>query len=67
MIGPGKYDDLCTYVRTESQGAVILIVIGGTKGTGFSVQADLLTVASLPKILRDTANLIEQDMKQSKA
>lgn len=38
-LGPGKYDDLCTYVRVES-GAVmaLVIVVGGNRGDGFSVQ-----------------------------
>lgn len=37
--GPGKYDDEATLVRnrTDAQ-AVGLIVIGGVKGSGFSVQ-----------------------------
>jgi hypothetical protein len=48
-LGPGKYDDLCTYVReqvgitNETGGGVAVIVIGGNKGSGFSVQADFVT------------------------
>ena len=40
-IGPGKYDDLCTYVREAShaQGAIV-IILNGDRGAGFSVQAD---------------------------
>ncbi len=38
--GPGKYDDLTTYVREKSGAeAVVVIVLGGKKGHGFSVQA----------------------------
>src|SRR5205085_1646492 len=41
-IGPGQYDDLCTRVREESQAqAVVLIVLGGNKGNGFSMQAQM--------------------------
>lgn len=38
-LGPGKYDDLCTYVR-EQAGAVFTLVaiFGGKRGDGFSVQ-----------------------------
>lgn len=37
--GPGKYDALCTYVREKAEAAgVILIVLGGNKGHGHSVQ-----------------------------
>jgi hypothetical protein len=44
--GPGKYDDLCTYVREQAgileggePGAAIVIVVGGNRGSGFAVQA----------------------------
>jgi hypothetical protein len=39
-IGPGKYDDWVTTVReaTEAEG-VVLIVLNGVHGSGFSVQA----------------------------
>lgn len=38
--GPGKYDDECTAARlmTNAQ-AVMLLVLNGDRGTGFSVQA----------------------------
>ncbi len=51
-IGPGKYDDECTMLResTEAQG-VIVIVIGGKLGSGFSVQADRHTTLLLPHML----------------
>jgi hypothetical protein len=62
--GPGKYDDMATYVREQSHAAgVIVIVIGGDKGEGFAVQADLPTTLALPQMLRHMANQIEQDLK----
>ena len=58
-IGAGKYDDLCTIARhgarVDGEGGVILIVVGGAKGSGFSVQADLKTMAKLPSILEIVA------------
>lgn len=62
MLGAGKYDQLCTYVREQAgaQGA-LLLVLGGTKGPGFSLQADLVTTLRLPAILRDLADQIEAD------
>jgi len=61
-IGPGKYDDLCTYVRDQvgiaeegQSGGVIVIVLGGNKGSGFSCQADLKTTLLLPDMLEDVA------------
>lgn len=65
MIGPGKYDDLCTYVRekSEAQGALILI-INGNKGLGFSCQMTLPDVLALPAMLRAMADEIEADQKK---
>ena len=66
MIGPGKYDDVCTTVRalvglgTGKPGGVIVIVIGGDKGHGFSCQADLLTTVALPDMLERIA----RDMRE---
>jgi hypothetical protein len=62
-LGPGKYDDLCTAAReaTTADG-IILIVLGGTKGSGFSVQGTLRVQVTLPKILRQIADQIETDL-----
>jgi hypothetical protein len=61
--GPGKYDDLATTIREQTHATgVIVIVVGGDKGEGFAVQADLSTVLALPAILRTMADQIEQDM-----
>jgi hypothetical protein len=65
-LGPGKYDDLCTYVReqvgiTVKGGGVMLIVLGGNKGNGFACQADLRTTLLLPDMLEDIAKQIRND------
>lgn len=61
-MGPGKYDAVCSEVREGTKAkAVLLMVIAGDKGSGFSVQtADLAVLAALPAILRDTAKQIEE-------
>jgi hypothetical protein len=65
MIGPGKYDDECSFVRIECHAAgVLLLVIDGDKGSGFSVQAPLLLQVSLPVLLRELADNIERDMQK---
>ena len=62
MIGPGKYDEQCTKVREETKAAgVILLVLGGSAGSGFSCQASLETTLRLPQMLRDLAQQIEAD------
>jgi hypothetical protein len=60
-IGPGKYDELCTHVRekAKAQGAIV-IVFGGELGSGFSVQADPLTLKHLPSLLREVAGEMER-------
>lgn len=66
-LGPGKYDDLCTYVRERTGGAVLLIVAGGQNGSGFSVQADFQTMLLLPDLLESVAAQIRRDMSQGRA
>ena len=64
-IGPGKYDEICTAAREVTNAeAVVMIVLGGKYGSGFSVQAIGEDIsASLPALLRDVANSIEGDMR----
>lgn len=59
--GPGKYDDLVTYVRARTNAvSVALIVIEGNEGTGFAVQSlDPLAKRILPALLRQVADSIE--------
>lgn len=64
-MGPGKYDDLCTYVRLAAKAdSAIVMVFRGEHGDGFSVQATGDVVVRLPKILRDTAQMIEDSFKK---
>lgn len=61
-VGAGKYDDLATTVREQAHArGVIVIVIGGDKGEGFAMQADLYTLMTLPPMLRHIADQIERD------
>lgn len=67
-VGPGKYDDVCTLVREQvgigdEGGGVIVIVLGGNKGNGFSCQADLRTTLLLPDMLEEIARQIRQSSK----
>lgn len=62
-LGPGKYDDVCTMVAEkvgigERGGGVAVIIFGGNKGNGFSVQADLRTTLLMPDILEEMAKQI---------
>jgi hypothetical protein len=59
-MGPGKYDDLATYVREQAAAkAVIVIVFDGYRGSGFSVQAEAGMLLPLPSLLRRLADQIE--------
>lgn len=60
-IGPGKYDDVCTQVRLIAGATTaIVIIIDGNNGNGFAVQSiDPFIQTSLPKILREMAEQIE--------
>ena len=60
-IGPGKYDDLASDVRAKAQArGVLLLVVEGTRGSGFSAQLSLPLTLRLPQILRDIADQIEE-------
>jgi hypothetical protein len=66
-IGPGKYDHLCTYVREHAHAdGVLLIVLGGNLGQGFSCQANEDLSKVLPVLLRQIANQIEADIPTGK-
>jgi hypothetical protein len=45
---------------------VVLIIIDGNKGQGFSVQATLAVTMALPAILRAVADQLEADAKEMK-
>jgi hypothetical protein len=68
-LGQGTYDDLCTYVREKSRGQGVLVaVIGGDKGSGFSVQiTNPLLLFRLAKILHETADEIEKSLRKGDA
>lgn len=64
MRGPGKYDDLATLVLERADAdAAIVIVLGGSKGSGFSVQAQGYAAGEVEQklawILRNVADEIE--------
>ena len=64
--GPGKYDDLATFAMVKARAqAVIVIVVEGNRGSGFSAQTCGPTVAHmLPSLLRHMANQIECDNEE---
>jgi hypothetical protein len=62
--GAGKYDHLATAARRDAEAlGVIVIVIRGKLGSGFSVQLDdALRPFALPGLLRDVADQIDADL-----
>ena len=69
MIGPGKYDKECeTALDATRAQAVLLIVLDGVKGSGFSMTIDVsrgFPLFDVPRILRDTAADIEASYAKS--
>lgn len=64
-LGPGKYDHIATAARqvTKARG-VVVIVIGGEAGSGFSVQTtDPHLSRALPALLRELAEQIDADTR----
>lgn len=62
--GGGKYEELCAVVKLGAKAeCAIVIVLGGNRGSGFSMQAnDPLAVLRVPKLLRDMADSIAGDV-----
>lgn len=61
MIGPGKYDELATYVRETAQAeTAVVLILQGNDGSGFSVQTTK-PLGILPGLLRRLADEIEND------
>lgn len=61
VIGPGKYDLLCTMARELARAeAAIVIILNGNRGNGFSCQGTPEVTAALPALLRHTADNIER-------
>jgi hypothetical protein len=64
-FGPGKYDDLCTYVREKAEaGGACVMIYEGKEGWGFSMQAPLELLHELPGLLRYIASQIEKGDSQ---
>lgn len=63
--GPGKYNDLCTYVREQSDAEMaVVIVVRGNKGNGFDVQTvDTEHLRALPGVLMEMALGIRQEIE----
>jgi len=61
--GPGKYDAEATRVmeRTDAEGVMVL-VIAGSKGSGFSTQGSWRALAAAPRLLREVADQIDRDV-----
>lgn len=66
--GPGKYDALCTYVREQTNaGTVVLIILEGDDGHGFSVQTNIVHSRTfLPDLLETVAADIRANWKEIK-
>jgi hypothetical protein len=63
-LGPGKYDAEASEIRIRTNAAgVLLMILGGNQGTGFSVQASIAVQLNLPELLRLTADEIERELK----
>lgn len=60
-IGPGKYDQEVTQLREQLKAdGIMLVVIRGSRGSGFSAQLSLADTVDLPKALRDMAEQMEK-------
>jgi hypothetical protein len=52
--------------KATNAAGVVLIVIDGDKGQGFSVQATLAVTMALPTILRTVADQLDADIEKTR-
>lgn len=66
--GPGKYDDLCTFVRekADAEGAAV-IIFNGSKGCGFSVQGTMRVQLGITDMLDYMSSEIRRSLGQPKS
>ena len=65
---PGKYDEACEKAAEEVDAeGLLLIVINGNKGHGFSCSLTLKLIPAVPKILRAVADMLEAQVKEAKS
>ena len=63
-VSGGKYGDLAQMAYTLTLAdAVVLIVLNGNKGSGFSLAGHDDIVPRLPELLREMAQQIENDTR----
>lgn len=62
--GPGKYDEACSEARRSTKAVgVLLVVLEGEHGSGFSAQLPHELRVAIPATLRSVADQIERDMQ----
>lgn len=63
----GRYDEECTKLIKEFEArGVLLIVLDGKRGTGFSMSTgDINLATAVPRILRQVADDIERQNKKA--
>lgn len=63
-MGGGKYDEAATKAAemTEAKG-VVLIVLHGRDGSGFSARLPPEATVLLPRVLREIADQMERDLE----
>lgn len=65
MEGGGKYGMECDVLReTFSAQAVLLVVVGGIKGSGFSLCGTERGLTAIATTLRASIELIEADLRK---
>jgi hypothetical protein len=64
-LGPGRYDDHAERILKETEAeAVLVLVVKGNKGSGFSCKAPIAITLMLPAILRRLAQDIEETHRE---
>jgi hypothetical protein len=66
MMGPGKYNDICTVVRLATSAECVVVIVGnGNQGSGFAMQAQPTWNQNIVEVLRSVASQIEEDLMKN--
>lgn len=68
MEGEGKYHEICKSIMTnENADLVALIIVNGSRGSGFSVLGVQPALMELPTFLGQVMEQVEHDLQENHA
>jgi hypothetical protein len=69
-VNKGQYDDICESICQQVAidrvgGGVLVVVIGGDRGSGFSCHSDFASILHMPRLLEQIADKIRHQLEET--